>query len=410
MVEDRIFTYWLYAVLFSVSCLFIAFMPDVGSLYYVIMATLLVYGVSKGGVQLNWKMAWFLIACALSLLLNSTPALFKGWMRLGLFVMVTGVLSPFLQNDFFNVLRIRLFSWLMWLLVATTVLSFFAYLLGIDLSTSREGEIIYFGGITNHSMLLGPVAGISFVYLFVRLLTKRYSVDRKLSFYLLIAGLMMSFITVLLTGSRGALISTLLSGVFVLFKYNRRNLIKFLLYLVLVFAVSAVSYSLWKPYTKAIERKQEGNMGAGGATASRAGKWKSRAKEFNSSPFWGIGFSAVSLESVEDYDMRSGVVETGTSWGGLLAMVGLFGIIPFLILFIGDFWFLLRDDQDIFYSSLLGGVLLWFSVHMFAEGYVLAGGSFLCFVLWLTIGAVTAYKKEIDKDNVQIMIEDEKTI
>ena len=43
-------------------------------------------------------------------------------------------------------------------------------------------------------------------------------------------------------------------------------------------------------------------------------------------------------------------------------------------------------------GALLCGVLTLFFVHMFAEGYIFAGGSFLAFMLWLTVGVATDSK------------------
>ena len=407
MTENISSKYCSWGIVLSVSCLLLAFMPDVGPAYYLIMIFTLFIGVFQRTNQFNIRMVLFVGICAVSLIVNETAGIFRTWERWCLFIVVTGVLSPLLQNTFFNELRLSLLNKAIWLSLIATVLSFFAYFLGIDLSVRiNKTEIIYFGGITINSMLLAPVAGLSFIHLLARLLSGQYRGKNPLYLYAIIAGLIMCFVVLLLTGSRGALGATAVSSVFVFFKCNRRNFVKFILCLSLACALVGASYTLWKPYAEAIERKQKGNIESGGTTSSRDLKWKARIKEFQSSPFFGIGFSTVALEHTDDYT-STGIIETGTSWGGLLAMVGLLGFLPFISLWIDYLWFLFKEETNLYYSGLLGAILCWFSVHMLAEGYVVAGGSFLCFLLWLAIGAAAAYREKICESEIELISEED---
>ena len=65
-------------------------------------------------------------------------------------------------------------------------------------------------------------------------------------------------------------------------------------------------------------------------------------------------------------------------------MTGLLGFIPFMIL-------MYRSAKNLLFyktkdSALLIGLLSTLVMHMFAESYIVAGGSQLCLIAWLIIG------------------------
>lgn len=398
MTNDTLSKYAIWATLFALASLAIAFMPFIGSLYYVIISGLVMLTFIQKGGKWNIKTGLLLIACVLSIMMNDTAAIFRSEERFALFFLVIIVVSPLCQNKFMNDFRLKLFSQVMWLLLFITVASCITYFLGIDLSTKmKDAKVIFYGGIARNSMMLAPCAGLSFLYLLIRLLSKHYPEERKKLYITGIAGLMLvSFIVLLISGSRGALVATVIGAVFAFYKCNRTNFAKFLGYMAAFSVVLALSSPLWSPYTKALVEKQAGNDRSGSATSSRDAKWEARLEEFNSSPMFGIGFSTVSLEHKADY-IASGIVESGSSWLAILSMVGLVGFIPFLCLYIDNLWFLFVNDNDLYLSGLIGTVMCWFSVHMLVEGYVLAGGSFLCFILWLSIGAASAHRTFINE-------------
>lgn len=396
MTQDIILKYLSWVMLFALASLSIAFMPYFNNLYYIILMSIAILLCFQRNIIWNTRILFLVIACVLSLVLNDPLPIFKCWQRLALFILVLLVASPLFSNELISSFRIRLFSGVMWLVVFIAIASCIAYFMGIDLSLrNKDAEIIYFGGVTRTSMLLAPSSGIALVFLLTLLLSKHYPQKYKIYWLIgLIIGLLASFIMLLVSGSRGAFLATVVSLLFVFYKCNRRHLSKFILSIMLLSGGMYFSYSLWSPFLEVLERKQSGNDGRGSATSSRDSKWQARYDEFNSSPMFGIGFSAVDVKNSSDYTSE-GVVETGTSWGGMLSMIGLCGFVPFLILFIESFWSLYKDDQQIYISGLVGALMFWFAVHMLVEGYVLAGGSFLCIILWLTIGVADAHRLKI---------------
>jgi hypothetical protein len=65
-------------------------------------------------------------------------------------------------------------------------------------------------------------------------------------------------------------------------------------------------------------------------------------------------------------------------------MLGLIGAILVVPILFRSFKVAYRQKSD--HGAVICGILALFFVHMFAEGYIFAGGSFLAFMLWLTVG------------------------
>jgi len=105
--------------------------------------------------------------------------------------------------------------------------------------------------------------------------------------------------------------------------------------------------------------------------------------EFASSPIIGIGFQTVSLTG-SDSPNRRGNIEPGSSWLAVLSMTGIVGLCFVLIIFYRA-WHVSKyvNNNN---TILFQGLLLFMSIHMLVEGYIYAGGSFLCMLLWLIIG------------------------
>lgn len=131
---------------------------------------------------------------------------------------------------------------------------------------------------------------------------------------------------------------------------------------------------------------------AGGLASSREIHWQTRIEEFKTSPFMGIGFASVSTTMEgSTFDITSGQVETGSSWLSVLSMMGIFGFVVFIVLFIKTLRVLYRlAEVDIRYIAYLTALLVFWMIHMMAEGYILGAGGFLFFNVWLLLGYIHA--------------------
>jgi O-antigen ligase len=341
-------------------------------------------------ISFNLPMVCIILTAILSIWFNNPPAYFRSWERLGLFVIVVGVVFPFFQTSKLTVLRIEMFKYLLNATVIITILSFIAYFLGINYAFADETiHAPHFGGITVHSMVLGPIASLSMCYSFWLILNKQFT--KKIIFFL-IAILFISFSTVLLAASRVALSAGIVGLLFLIIKISRKKMTRSIRTVILFIILFAVTFPIWENFITKIQEKQEYSAENANLLITRENKWQNRLDEFRSSPLYGIGYSAVLERHDEDFNIITGQIESGSSWLAVLSMLGILGFIPVAYLFFQNLYYL-YNDNNLPSSSLLGSVLIFFMVHMFAEGYIFAGGSFMFFMLWLTLGTVVAYRK-----------------
>ena len=126
----------------------------------------------------------------------------------------------------------------------------------------------------------------------------------------------------------------------------------------------------------------------GSLTSSRDGLWEDRIKEFKAFPIFGVGFASYNLnyiQSEHSINLQSGTVEPGSSWLFLLSSLGLYGFLSLLLPIIYLICMLYKDSGTGLNGGLVGSIMTLFSVHMLVEGFVIASGSYLCFLLWLSL-------------------------
>ena len=323
-----------------------------------------------------------LIYIPIELIIVQPPSLFRSWPRYVFFMFLLMNVSPLLQSETLRNSREQIFKYVMWACVGLGVGSFFARFLGLNFMKAAGDEFVFrtglFGGLTTHSMMLGPIAGIGTCYLVYKaMLTKN-----RLCWLFSI----MALFAVMFSASRSALFATL-AGVMVTIYYMSGTRSAFARYLVIAVIIGSSTFSLWQD---ALSGVMEKNSQFERVTDSRMDLWVTRLEEFQSSPILGVGFCASSLNESSIVDLSSGRVETGTSWLIILSMLGVIGACITLPILFRAFKYSRRRSDEM--GALLCGVLVLFFVHMFAEGYIFAGGSFLAFMLWLTVGVGTDSK------------------
>lgn len=360
----------------------IGFTPAVPSI--VLYAALIGYAfyiLFKQGMKYNWWILAFLSYVPLALLITSPDAIFRSWERFILFALLVTCVSPLLTSEEAILNRCNMFQMLLVVCVIIGVGSFFARYLGINFMQRSRMDVLVqagtFGGLTTHSMLLGPIAGIGALYMaYLAYTTKR-------RWYWIIAAL--SAFSVMFSASRSALASLIAGMTIMLFRLSG-SVNKFAITAVALIMLGMVSFPLWGGAMDAIIAKNEANIRDGGAINSRETLWNSRVNEFNSSPVVGIGFAAIDRQSSgnEGFDKSTGMVESGSSWFIILSMTGLLGALMIVPVLFMAYFTAYRDDDH--FSALVCGILTLFFVHMIAEGYIFYGGSQMAFMLWLTVG------------------------
>lgn len=366
-----------------------------GSVYQSFMGVTLMYYIVFGGqVRFNPQMIILLAVAILSIMLNNPPNYFHSWQRLLLFCIIAGVISPLITNKGLITFRINLFSYLLKVLVIVTVVSFIGFFFGLNYAYNMGADnMSHFGGITIHSMILSPIASISLLYVSgLFLCEKKKDINPRIKGILFLV-IVVSFLTILLAASRIGLLAAIAGELFLIMKLSKKRSQKVIKYILLIVSLMILTYPFWNSYATRIIGKNEANIEAGGFTRSRDSKWNARLIEFKSNPFFGVGYAAILEETGDEIDKSSGQIEPGSSWAVIFSMLGIFGFIPFAWLFFKNLYHLYIDDDNLHTSALLGSILFFFMFHMIAEGYIFGAGSFLFFILWLTIGVSTVCNK-----------------
>lgn len=348
--------------------------------YYGSFLGCFIWLVLRDGITVSRKYLFFISAVFFSLWVNDIPALFKASFRMIAFFSIVFLAGPFFLNDRLSRIRRLLFIRTLMVLRWVMLLSFLLKFIAPAMVTGRSGFI----GLTSHSMLLSPLAGICILYTIYRFYLAGSIKERYVEiFYGCI-----SFLVLLLSGSRGALGATLVGIIFFylrLYQHHIGRLVKIaLMFLVLVISTSA----LWWPYTERLRQKVENSEDAGSMTVTRDRLWLDRMDEFKAYPLFGVGFASYNLDYAQSehaINRESGTVEPGTSWLFLLSSLGLYGFLSFLLPMSYQILVFYKELNIGLNGGLLGSLLVLFSIHMLVEGYVVASGAYLCFFLWLLL-------------------------
>ena len=359
----------------------ISFMPSMASVYYVVMFISLLFLLFQSrNIQINGIMIWLYIACFASILLNKVPSLFHPYQRLMSFIIMSALLSPFIISDAFTRFRTQAFATILYLLQYVIILSVILRIFGYGYDKG------YFQGITTHSMMLGPFAALCSLYCILQILGGPLRKYKKIFYWILVA---LSLFCLLQAASRTAFIAGIISILVFLTVFYKNNIGRYFKRLTVLVIVLVFSFPLWNQYLDKLQEKNEGEATL--SLNSREIYWYTRIREFESSPFLGIGFASVNIDSTEGstFNEADGKVESGSSWLSSLSMTGIFGFLALAIIFIIAFvkaWKLWKYAPLL--SSFLISMLCFWVLHMMAEGYIYAGGSSMFFCVWILLGII----------------------
>lgn len=362
-----------------------------GNLYYIVLGTIGFYYLLQPTVAVKWgipSIAFFLLACVLSLLSNNPPSFFNAWNRLAIYSMVLLIMSPLVTNKYIGAIRSRIMYYSLCTLSVLSVGSFFAYFLGINLFVRDGSELEIragtFSGLMNHSMALGPFAAISAVFLFGSYLSEK---KKHLRMVLLFSSVF-SMGASLLAASRIAVVAGVVSIFVLVIRFFKGRLTKSLTMILITVTIATASFPLWSSFTDFVVTKNRGNLEEGSIMSSREKKINARVTEFKSSPLVGIGYCTIDPR-LDVVQFSNGQIEPGSSWLALASMTGIIGTLVFIFIVIKAFkqaWSISSNKK----ASILSAILAFFIIHMIAEGYIMAPRSILALFFWLLIGTINA--------------------
>lgn len=367
-------------------------LPHYPILYYAFLALLGMQAISNPKEQCFGAIV-FLAACAMSIIVGQPSPIFKSWGRLALFALLLFGVFPIFSNDKVFRLRSQILKYSIWCCAFIGVTGVFCFYSGINynsITAFAESHTIedagWFAGLSRHAMMLGPCCAIGMVLFVWYALDKRQYKNTRLLYW---GASLLCFLASLLSASRSAVLAGIVGILVLLFYVFRGKISKLIGLIIVIGGLMIVGFPLYEKMAAPLIEKQEQNESRGGTLASRQEKWESRLEEFKTEPLCGVGFVAVNLENRSDYDPYTGTVESGSSWLQLLSMTGLFGTVSFLAIFIPTLLRLSKrqlSENIHSYGTLLLAILAVFCVSMCAEGYMLAGGSFFCFLFWSVLG------------------------
>lgn len=363
------------------------------NVYYAAMGLFVLCSLGRGRFTINFTYILLILGAVASLTFNNIPPVFEAWSRLVFFVLMSIPISPMIENNLLRTNRLKALNFMLWFSVAVALASFACYLLGInymvnfvtgDNAVNNAG---WFGGITVHSMLMGPVSALGATFMTWYATGHVFKISRnRIIAYVCI---FICVASAMLSASRGSTVAAIVGcGVVYLFRKGKSGpkmagaLISFLF-------IVLIAQPLLKPFSDMVMQKQYENIELGGTFSSRSNKWENRMDEFASSPIIGSGFCTVSIDS-HDFTY-GGIVEPGTSWLSVLSMLGLVGAVCIWKIVFDPAWKLCKTMNRT--DVLFMGIFCVFLLHMATEGYIFAGGNFMFFYFWLFVGAMHAYRK-----------------
>ena len=355
------------------------FMDSVSNVFLVLMYAIIpcVY-IVRGGISLNYSLMALLIYLPLTIVLAVPDSVFRSWERYALFLLLVLAVGPIFQSNYARDFRQKLLNSTLVICAILSIGSFFCFFLGINyFSMDKEGIGFrdmtgWFSGLTNQSMILGPISGISAIVFFY------LAYIRKLKFcWILFVSCVGS---VLFAASRIAFAATIVGLFVVLYMTNKikKMLIK---QSIVLGAILTILFVYWGGATDALLNKH-GEVGTQNILSSRSEKITARWDEFCSSPVFGVGFNAIDPNGSDPYNKIKGTIEPGSSWMAILSMTGVIGFAIFITV-IYKMMSRLKYRKD---SVIVFAILCFFFVHMCAEGYVFAAGNPAAYILWLAVG------------------------
>lgn len=367
------------------------FMPfGMQSVYFV--AVVLSFGyILTGGIRFNGKYFALYIVLILNVLILPIDSVFNSKMRLLLFTVVTMVVSSAFITKRAVVFRNMVFKNVLILCSILVPISCLCRFLGLNYARmvvssdmNMQEQITstgLFGGLFQHSMMLGPIAAIVTITFFFS-----YQSYGQKKIYIVL--FIMSALACFFSASRGAVLSLVVPILFALFSRKVEQSAKKSAKVIILVSCLAILPFAGSVFSGVVE-KQQRNVEMGSTFGSRDDKFRFRWNEFLSSPIMGIGFASIDPMGGDIY-WPDGTIEPGSSHMAVLSMTGLSGIICYFLIILFAYNCVRNEDgtNAKFKKALLIAMLL----HACWEGYVFSGGGFLCLLYWIIVGQAIDHK------------------
>lgn len=357
----------------------------IGQLKYLVFLFPILYLLK--GFYIEWRMILTIVLFLTTILINNVNPIFQAEYRLLSWSLLIFAVGPLFFNEFLQEFRKKLLLSLFYTFMIMGSLSFIWWLAGLP-SLGRG----HYTGLFTHSMLLAPIASIGSIFAITKIVSTDSNKLKLLFLFLFIS----NFISLLLSASRGALAGTVLILIlFILLSKIKYKKILILLSIIIgFFSLQFVTINLSdSDITKKLANR--------GVDNTRAELWHDRLLEFDSSPFFGVGFAAQDLTldgRLGKGADENGGVEPGSTYLMILSMTGIIGVIALLILFSRYLSQIIYLKQNL--NNPILYIFIFFLIHFISEGYIYSSGSLMAFTFWLLIGETYPnYYNKVNDEN-----------
>ena len=374
------------------------FVGIIGYQLYYPMLFFMSYYCLKNNNKIGLNYILFLMACLLSIIVNTIPSYYNAPIRWCVFVLLLLSFSNLANSRKIALMRLHLFHIFSILSVVIVVFSFLFLVLGLvnieqmDLYIERG---IYTGGTANNEMGILGAMSILFISVF---LYKHFSIlklwEKAVLFGCLYCGISM----MALASSRMGLICTLVSIMFAFYRMNRKKLSKLIATIcIFVIGVSFVSNYMSEKFTFMLD-KNKGQIERIDID-SREEMWQSRMDEFSESPIFGVGFAYMKYGWGQGMaSTQSGRIESGSGWLSVLSQTGLLGGVCLLAVVMPCIFFLFRNKSDSYVNAWYSGMCMLFILQPITEAYITTVGALLGCLFWLNYSVIDSFRIGLLKD------------
>lgn len=404
----RILANYLYAYLKSMSFMvaFVFFAMDMSgiwggwgyTIYYPLIFFIAIY-CFKNQVRVGVPYVLFLLICLLSIIINDIPAYYHVPFRYIAFVLLMASFSSLFNSRKIALMRLHLFH--LFSILSVILVSVNFILLKLGRLDSRQYELyqatgLYAGSTGNNEM--GLLAAIAIMFIVVFYIKHRNYLSRWESFIML-GCLICSISMMALSSSRMGLICTVISILVVIFKLNRGKGQKIVFAIIAFLVAMVVTANLFSDKFKYMMQKNENQLTSLNVN-SRDEMWKSRLKEFNESPVFGVGFAYMKYGwGAADAAENKGRIESGSGWLSVVSQTGILGLLCIIFMVFPNLLFIFRNRSTSYCSAWYSGMCVMFVLQPITEAYITTVGAVLCCLFWLNYSVIDSFRNGLLKES-----------
>ena len=216
--------------------------------YFLILSIFLI--LRSDEIHFNKWILLIIFFSFFSICVNNIPEKFSPWKRYIIFIIMLLPISSVITSYYIAYFRIKTFDLFIKIISILILFSFVGYLLHIEAFYHEKTHT--FRGLMIYCMVLGPFAAIATIYFLLN-----YLYTRKIIYFIFV---IMSFLTCLLSGSRGAFIALVGSFLYFLCIYCKNNIYLLLKSIVVIIFLSVILINFFPSYMDSLTEKQINNI------------------------------------------------------------------------------------------------------------------------------------------------------